>query len=293
MADLYKKALENDERKMLETPKRFLVHSETGFSELHANLHSHDFIEIFILLSGSVTYVIEKGKYELKDFDIVVVPPHVLHELVVKDKSVDYKRIVIWVYPQYLKDISSEQTNLSASINHFLKKNNNLIRNPEYTLTIKPIAEKIAYLDKERPYGYDLLIENAFRELFITSNTFAFNDETFTVKPEGNDVVLSIISYIEEHLSNELSLEEIAQEMKMDTINLSYLFSKEMGTTLHQYIIKKRLNQAKLMLDMNQGIDMVIKSVGFKDKSHFIQAFKKEYGITPHKYRMIRNVKQK
>ncbi|MCR4562370.1 MAG: AraC family transcriptional regulator, partial [Bacilli bacterium] len=94
------------------------------------------------------------------------------------------------------------------------------------------------------------------------------------------------IEYIEKHLDSELTLQNIAEYLQLDSFYLSHLFSKEVGITLHKYIIKKSMNKAKLMIDDGFPIKEVVSKTGFKDESHFIQSFKKEFNITPNKYRL-------
>ncbi len=279
--------LESKERELMEGKHDFIIHIDEDLEKVPFGLRTHDFIEILFVLSGNVTYFIEKGRYDMREYDAIITPPHTLHELNIRDNSSTFKRIVIWVQPQYLKKISSEQTDLFGEINKFLKNGHNLIRNPELVLAIRPFAERIKELKEKQPYGYDLLVENAFREMIITINTFLHQNIANPVKPEGNQIVLDIISYIDAHLNTSLSLKEIADYVKLDEFYISHLFSKEVGVTIHKYIVKKRLNQAKLMLDLGKSIDEIIEIIGFNDKSHFIQSFKKEYNVTPNKYRTL------
>ena len=160
-------SLEFDERAFLKNNENYKIHLVDNFETMYSKIHDHDFIEIFILISGSVTYVIEQGNYELKDFDIILVPPHTIHQLTVTNKDVKYKRLVLWIRKQYLERLSSAKTYLLEQFMSHTKRNHYVIRNPEFTFKIKPYLEKIIELDKEKEYGYDLLIENTFRELFI------------------------------------------------------------------------------------------------------------------------------
>ncbi len=278
-------SLEFDERAFLTNNENYKVYNVDSLEKIYSKIHDHDFIEIFILLSGSVTYFIEQGCYELKDFDIILVPPHTLHQLTITKNDIKYKRMVLWIRRQYLEKLSSSKTNLLEQFINYTKNNNYIIRNPEFTFKIKPYLERIIELEKEKKYGYDLLIENTFRELFIFSNTF-LEKEFNSIPAKGNPIIQKIISHIEDNLSNELSLKELSSELNLDEFYLSHLFKKEVGTTIHKYVIKKRLNAAKNLLEKNYGVKDLISLVGFKDESHFIQCFKKEYGFTPKQYKL-------
>lgn len=278
-------SLEFEERAFLKNNENYRIYSVDNLEKLYAKIHAHDFIEIFMLFSGSVTYVIEQGSYELKDFDMIFVPPHTLHQLTVTDKEVQYKRMVLWIRKQYLDRLSSSYTRLLEQFWEYIEKKHYLIRNPEVTFQMKQYIEKIMQLEKEKPYGFDLLIENTFRELFIYLN-IVLEKETATISTKGNPTVQKIIQHIEEHLSDELSLQELANALNLDEYYISHLFKKEMGTSIHKYVIRKRLNESKKLLEKNYGIRELISLIGFKDESHFIQCFKKEYGFTPKQYKM-------
>lgn len=278
-------ALGRDEKRFIEDGQNYKFYDIDNLEKLYSKLHEHDFMEIFILLSGDVTYIIEQGQFTLKDFDILIVPPHTLHELAINDKNVLYKRLVLWIYPQYIKKLSTELTDLTKEIDEFTNSGQYLIRNPEFTFKIKPYLEKIIQLQEEQNYGYDILIENTFRELFIVINQFIKSNKSTTIKASGNPIVLKTISYIENNLAKTLSLKEIADYIGLDSFYLSHIFSKEVGTTIHKYVVKKRLNFAKKMLDEGYTVKQITKMIGFNDESHFIQTFKKEFTVTPNKYK--------
>ncbi len=278
-------SLEFEERAFLKNNENYRIYSVDNLEKLYAKIHAHDFIEIFMLFSGSVTYVIEQGSYELKDFDIIFVPPHTLHQLTVMDKDVQYKRMVLWIRKQYLDRLSSTYTKLLEQFREYIGKKQYVIRNPEVTFQMKHFIEKIMQLEKEMPYGFDLLIENTFRELFIYLN-IVLKKEMLSISTKGNPTVQKMIQHIEEHLSDELSLKELANALNLDEFYISHLFKKEMGTSVHKYVIKKRLNESKKLLEKNYSIRELISLIGFKDESHFIQCFKKEYGFTPKQYKM-------
>lgn len=278
-------ALRKDEKRFIEDGQNYKFYDIDNLEKFYSKLHEHDFMEIFILLSGDITYIIEQGQFVLKDFDILFVPPHTLHELAINDKNILYKRLVLWIYPQYIKKLSTEITDLSKEIEDFTSSGKYLIRNPEFTFKIKPYLEKIIHLQEEKFYGYDVLIENTFRELFIIINEFIKSNSSNTIKASGNPIVLKTIAYIENNLANTLSLKEIADYIGLDSFYLSHIFSKEVGTTIHKYVVKKRLNYAKKMLDEGYNVKQITKMVGFNDESHFIQTFKKEFNMTPNKYK--------
>lgn len=278
-----KNFLDFDERKYLDNNVDYMINKAESFSNMYTNLHEHDFAEIFFLVSGSVTYVIEQGQYDLKDYDIIVVPPHTLHQIKVNNKDAKFKRVVLWIYPQFIKHLSTKKTDLTEQLFKFSYKNNYLIHDPEFYFKIKPLLEQIISLQDSAEYASDVYAENLFRLLLIQFNKYLENRTDFP-QPIGNPVILKLVNYIDEHLAEDLPLKQLAEYMEMDQFYLSHIFSKEVGVTIHKYIIKKRLNLAKKMLDDGIPIRTIVPRIGFNDISHFIQAFKIEYKITPLQY---------
>lgn len=250
----------------------------------NVSLHEHGFMEFFFFVSGSIAYTIDEGNYKLNNFDIVIVPTHTLHQIKMDNEKTPFKRYVLWIYPSFIKSISSEITDLTKNIFKFSLNKNYIIRNPELFFSIKPHLDMITNLYDKQEFAYDVLAENALRNILITINKYLENDISHP-KPDGNDLVLKVINYIEENISQELSIDSIAKHFDVEGTYISYIFNKEVGTTLHKYIVKKRLSFSRQMLEDGLKMDTIVKRIGFKDTSHFIQSFRKEYGVTPLKYR--------
>ena len=98
--------------------------------------------------------------------------------------------------------------------------------------------------------------------------------------------VSKCIDYIYDNLYKNISLGEIADNLKVNPNYLSKLFSKEVGISISAYIKKQRLQTAANML---RGSDYAISEIAgylcFSSQSHFTNSFKHEFGMTPKKYR--------
>ncbi len=102
-----------------------------------------------------------------------------------------------------------------------------------------------------------------------------------------------IKEYVNEHLlDHALSLTSIADNFNMNAQYISSFFKKQNQINLNEYIIAKRMDEAKLMLrDSNLTVLQIALKIGYANDIGFIRAFKKYEGITPGKYReMVRNL---
>ncbi|MEG0326886.1 MAG: GyrI-like domain-containing protein [Erysipelothrix sp.] len=95
-------------------------------------------------------------------------------------------------------------------------------------------------------------------------------------------VIEETIVYIEENLTEDITVEEVAQNANYSVFYLQRLFSKEMGMGIKEYIRNRRLTRAAFELIHSdvKVIDVAIK-YGFKTSESFTKAFRKQHQTTP------------
>jgi two-component system response regulator YesN len=92
--------------------------------------------------------------------------------------------------------------------------------------------------------------------------------------------------YIAKHLHEELTREDIASSVYLNSAYLSRLFKKETGISLSDYILKARIEKAKALLtEGNIKISSIAEMTGYSHFSHFAKMFKKIEGISPSEFR--------
>jgi AraC-like DNA-binding protein len=94
-------------------------------------------------------------------------------------------------------------------------------------------------------------------------------------------------SIISNEWKNPPTLKKLSEKTGLNTYRLNVGFKQVYGTTVHNYVMDTKLNNARRMLE--HGIDSVNDvafKIGYTNPSHFIAAFKKRFGITPRKYRV-------
>lgn len=99
--------------------------------------------------------------------------------------------------------------------------------------------------------------------------------------------VKDVIAFMEDNLSQRLSLGTLAQGVNLSSTQLNYLFKSKFGVTATQYLKSSRLEKARELLETTHlSVKEVAAKVGLNDASHFVRDFKKAYGITPAQYRI-------
>jgi len=95
-----------------------------------------------------------------------------------------------------------------------------------------------------------------------------------------------VLDAIEGGLSGSLSLADIATAASVSPFRLSHGFKREMGVSLHQYVLRRRIEHAKVLLrTSDEPIAQIAAAVGFASQSHFTTVFKRFAGLTPRLYR--------
>ena len=97
------------------------------------------------------------------------------------------------------------------------------------------------------------------------------------------------ISYINEHLAENLSLKEMSNAIEMSPHYFTRLFKQSTGMNAYQYLIHCRMERAKhLLCKQDLSIAEVAQQIGFQNQGHFTNAFRKNTGTTPKVYRMAK-----
>lgn len=95
-----------------------------------------------------------------------------------------------------------------------------------------------------------------------------------------------IEQYISIHLTDQrLTRQELTKHFQMNACYLSSLCHKHTNLTLNEFILRRKLSYAVLLLEQNLPIKQIAQQCGFNETSYFIQVFKRVYGITPGNYR--------
>lgn len=98
--------------------------------------------------------------------------------------------------------------------------------------------------------------------------------------------IKDVIVYIDNHYTDDISLEYLEKKFFIDLSYLSKLFKKETGKTYLQYITEKRIEKAKeLMNNTDLNIYEIASKVSYNNAKYFSQLFKKVEGISPSEYR--------
>lgn len=248
------------------------------------SLHHHDFYEVYYFLSGTVSYQIEGRMYELKAGDIVLINTRELHQAIIKDPAAPYERIVLWLHPQFIRGLSTDMTNLGQCFDDPGHKN--VVRlDVEGQQQIRGLLNKLLNLAEFKGYGYDIFYKTYLTELLLLLNQEMLAGKSRQrVTVQKNRLIDNVITYIENHLDEEIPIDSLAEVFFLSKFHLCREFKEQTGTTLHRFMTQKRLILAKELILQHLPITEVYQQSGFGDYSNFFRAFRNEYNITPKQF---------
>ena len=153
---------------------------------------------------------------------------------------------------------------------------------------------KSMYMQMEYPVEkYTDIIEKMFHVESIQGVAEAlektihlFEQNLFSAKNSNRSEVEKVKSYIYAHYQEDISLEFLSSEVYLSPGYMSYIFKKETGEGLAQFIRKFRLEKAKeLLCTTNKKIVQICAETGFTNSSYFCKSFREYYGCSPERFR--------
>jgi len=87
-----------------------------------------------------------------------------------------------------------------------------------------------------------------------------------------------------EHLHEDISLQDVADKMFFSTVYFSRFFKKQTGETFSNYLLRVRMEQAVKLLEKNLKVTEISEACGYHDPSYFARIFKEYYKYTPKDY---------
>ncbi len=250
------------------------------------DFHLHDRFEIYFFISGDVHYFIEKKVYPLAYGDLLIMNNRELHKAKLQSDA-PYENIVIHFDPEVVRQLTSPFSLdlLNCFTNRPLGEQNKIQLLPPQLDELLAVYQKMDSLFQQPSDGSDILLSTYTIELLVLLNRAFVHNQSPLPSSFVPEKLAPVLDFIDNHLDHDLSLEALEQQFFMNRYYLSRLFRRSIGSTIHEYILLKRIARAKKLLYEGHNVTAACQLSGFNDYSNFIRMFKRIVGVPPGQYR--------
>ena len=261
--------------------ENFRLFHQRGFgSNVDVDYHYHAFCKFLLFKSGAGCYMIDGLRYELQPGDVVLVDCNKVHKPEIQPDC-DYERTILYLDPNFLVRESTGGCDLKAL---FAKEQGHILRlSAGQYQAVSAICEALEAELAQNGHGREILSKALVLQLMATLCRYQQKGELEFAQPAQpkNDRILDVLRYLDEHLCEELEVEQVAEHFFISKYQLMRLFNKETGTTIHAYLIQRRLLVARELIKEGLSATDACFKAGFRSYSSFTRAYSKYFGSTP------------
>ncbi len=259
-----------------------------GVEEGYHKLHWHQEIEICYIKQGTGKYLINGVDYPFSAGDIIIISNDDIH-LCHDDKDLIMQ---VMMFDPFLIGSGSvnpfdfEYTRLFINSScHLYKKIDHTV--PDAGLFVDILTEiEIEYHNQKN--GYEMMIKSLLLRFFaLIIRCFSENSESSnTISLNAREKICDILQFMEKHYAKNITLSVLEEKFEISRPYLCSSFKALTGISPIDYMIQKRITEAKRMLiATDKSILNISEACGFHSLSNFNSTFKRLVGCTPSVYR--------
>lgn len=258
-------------------------------------LHWHDEAEIIYVTRGSVKITVWSNTYHVKEGDIVILLPHVIHSIEqFKSNAAEYFNIVFHFslfenseenicFDKYLKPFITHE----KSVNCYEQKGSHL------NTCLTPLLLSLIENRRESYTTCEYLVKsNLFLIMHYLNQNCIHADKNEILLQTNYHKIKTALYHVQNSYAKNITVKEAAKLCGFSASHFMKLFKELTGMSFTAYLVNYRLElSAKQLIKTDQKIIDIATNCGFNNHSYFSRTFQKKYGLTPAKYRDYANVK--
>lgn len=278
-----------DSKKLLEQSKLITVRPHTRFVAFPK--HTHNYVEVIYMCSGQTRHLINDEEVILRQGELLFLSQKATQEIDAAGENDIAVNFIILpeFFDQSLQMMGEEENPLRKFIIECLRgESANQIGYLHFkvadVLPIQNLLENLIWTIMNNQQNKRSINQITMGLLFLQLLNYT-DKVTMGSTPAQEDVLLTILRFIEEHYKD-AELSQLAECMHYDLYWLSRLIKKQTGKTYTELLQDKRLQQASFLLKTtDMSVSDVGNAVGYDNLSYFHKIFRKQYGVSPKKYR--------
>ncbi|MBQ9920676.1 MAG: helix-turn-helix domain-containing protein [Clostridia bacterium] len=266
-----------------------LVHKEKA--DRNKNPHTHEFIELIFIYSGSGTHVIDGKRYSVKSGDILFVNFGKTHSFEMSEMEF----VNILLRPEFMSEHLLNSENIFdvfalpqfSAIHGEYSSGASVSFSGNELLTVSGIIDTMLCEYNEKKPAYQTVLSAGLEMIF----TFVIRKLKLKEEQNTKNAAALMAEYVDRHLFEKITLSDIAAHCFYNPVYFSRKFKMYFGKNLSDYVKERRLCEAaRLLCDTDLTVTQIYTDCCFSDKSQFYRLFKKRFGCTPAEYRNSRGV---
>ena len=245
-------------------------------------LHSHPFSELFYVINGQGAFLAEGSEFPVKQNDMVIINPHVQHtEKSLPGAPLNYIVLGIEGLSFSFGRLATARARVSSQPTPDTVYKHNMSKTNVYSY-LNIMLEEIT----EQQEDYEAVCQNLLEVLLIC----ILRSGSLSVVPDNSRLLnrecTQIKNYLDANYSEDITLDTLSALTHMNKYYLAHTFTKYMGLSPINYLLQKRIQEGKSLLESTSySIAQISDLLGFSSQSYFSQAFRKATGMTPMQYR--------
>ncbi len=236
--------------------------------------HCHACYQMYYVLSGNATFVVGEETLRVSNgccFIISETVPHKMHPL--SKEGLRYYEIKLYIKDPFLKE---------------RLKPLNVIENGSEILEnmLNYVVDNWTCQDEQNLKDIEYILTTLILNFFVKELNYENKNSKRIITTGYSDITRSILVYIESYFSYKFNLESLGQNLNYNKNYLCYVFKKDTGVSIVDYLNFTRIRQAIIFFAYySQDVYTTCESVGFSNLSHFSRTFKALVGIAPRDFR--------
>lgn len=251
-------------------------------------IHSHLYYEIYIFLAGSIRFKVDNTIYDVTHGDVLVVPPHVHHQILPIDDNYDtiYDRIYLYLSKPCLQSFDFNNESIYTPLELAAQNKQYLFHIKEHNdyNTILECMLSIYKNKKENLPESEFMNRSNILKIMALLNINIKAALAHMDVPIGNPLALQVSEYIHEHYAESITLESLSSHFYVNKQTLADRFKKQFHMSVRDFQNKYRIKIAKEKMLDGLSSSEASNDVGFSDYSTFYRTFQKLEGMSPNDF---------
>ena len=239
--------------------------------------HYHEFCKLLVVVSGTGGYWIGGERYQLQSGDAVLIDSRLVHR---PEFEKEYERVILYISPEFLRDASSADCDLQSCF---------AAGRPVLRLSageqdrllglVRRLEEELASGEP----GKDIVSRGLLLRLLVELYRGMRREGAAAVRPlrPSDGRIAEMLRYIDGHLGEELTVEHLSEHFFLSKYHMMRLFRDNTGSTIHAYILERRLTAARDMIAGGLRATEACYRAGFNSYCAFCRAYNKRFGRSP------------